>query len=227
MFMPLKDDNPLEVIRFQYVCLGLIILNVVVFLLTGPLRGDEALSATLTGFGVVPAEFLGAPSLNPSELNPVAEPFTLISYMFLHAGWMHLIGNVAFLWVFGDNVEDAFGHVGFFLFFLLCGVAAAFAHVFMQQETVDPLVGASGAISGVLSAYLLLYPKARVWILLLMRIPMKIPAWIVLIGWIGLQFLGLYGGSEGNNVAWWTHIGGFAMGLLFTLVLRSPLFARA
>lgn len=227
MFVPLKDDQPLKVIRFQYVVIALIALNVILFLLTGPLRGDEALMITATGFGVVPTELLDVARQAPSMLNPVAEPFTLLTYMFLHGGWLHLIGNLAFLWVFADNIEDAFGHFGFALFYILCGIAAALAHVVMMPDSHEPLIGASGAVSGVLAAYFLLYPKARVWILLFMRIPLKIPAWIVLGGWIILQFVSLgFEQPEEQAVAWWAHIGGFAMGLIFTMILRSPLWVK-
>ncbi len=227
MFVPLKDDEPLKVIRFQYVVLALMAFNIVVFLLTGPLRGDEALMITVTGFGVVPSELLDLTRHGLPEFNPVAEPLTLLTYMFLHAGWLHLLGNLAFLWVFADNVEDAFGHFGFILFYILCGLAAAAVHVFMVPDSHEPLIGASGAVSGVLAAYLLLYPQARVWILLFMRIPLKIPAWMVLGGWIVLQFVSLgVEQPDGQAVAWWAHIGGFAMGLVFTLILRSPLFVQ-
>lgn len=228
MFVPLKDDNPLKLIRFQYVSLAIIILNVLIFLLTGPLRGDEALLLTENGFGVVPTELLDLSRIPDAAFNPIAEPLTLITHLFLHAGWIHLLGNMAFLWVFADNIEDAFGHVGFTLFYLLCGIAAAMTHVMMQPNSHEPLIGASGAVSGVLAAYLLLYPKARVWILLFMRIPLKVPAWIVLGGWIALQFVSLYMDSpDAQEVAWWAHIGGFTTGLVFTLLLRSPLFVRA
>lgn len=227
MFVPLKDDQPLKVIRFQYVVIALIILNVILFLVTGPLQGEEALMVTASGFGVVPVELFDVAARNATAFHPISEPLTLLSYMFLHAGWLHLLGNMAFLWVFADNIEDAFGHFGFLLFYILCGVAAALAHAFVEPLSVDPLIGASGAVSGVLAAYLLLYPQARIWILFLMRIPLKIPAWIVLGGWIILQFASLgFEQPEGQAVAWWAHIGGFATGLLFTLLLRSPLWAQ-
>ena len=119
------------------------------------------------------------------------------------------------------------GIFGFLLFYILCGVAAGLAHVFMLPDSHEPLIGASGAVSGVLAAYLLLYPQSRVWILLFMKMPLKIPAWIVLGGWIILQFVSLgLEQPDGQAVAWWAHIGGFAMGLLFTLLLRSPLWTR-
>ncbi len=227
MFVPLKDDQPLKLIRFQYVVLALIVLNVALFLLTGPLLGDEALMITATGFGVVPIELFNVAARSAEAFNPVAEPLTLLSYMFLHAGWMHLLGNMAFLWVFADNIEDAFGHVGFLLFYILCGVAAGLAHAFVEPQSAAPLIGASGAMSGVIAAYLLLYPRARIWILFLMRIPMKIPAWIVLGGWIILQFVSLgMEQPEGQAVAWWAHIGGFAAGVVLTLLFRLPMVVR-
>jgi membrane associated rhomboid family serine protease len=227
MFVPLRDDQPLRLIRFQYVVAALIAVNVAVFLFTGPWRGEAALMLSAVGFGVIPVELLQFGAQSVDGFHPVAEPVTLLTYMFLHAGWMHLIGNMAFLWVFADNVEDAFGHFGFFLFYLICGIAAALAHACMESSSVEPLIGASGAVSGVLAAYLLLYPQARVWILLLMRIPLRIPAWMVLGGWIVLQFISLgLEQPEGQGVAWWAHIGGFAAGLVFTLILRSPLWAR-
>jgi membrane associated rhomboid family serine protease len=228
MFVPLKDDQPLKLIRFQYVVLALITINVVLFILTGPLLGEAGLMAVATGYGVVPVELFDLGASRVEAFNPVSEPLTLISYMFLHGGWLHLIGNLAFLWVFADNIEDAFGHFGFLLFYFMCGIAGAMAHAYMVPASSDPLIGASGAVSGVLAAYLLLYPQARVWILLFMRIPLRIPAWIVLGGWIILQFVSLtLEQAEGPSVAWWAHIGGFAMGLVFTLLLRSPLWVRA
>lgn len=227
MFVPLKDDQPLKVIRFQYVVLALVVLNAVLFLLTGPLLGDEALMVTATGFGMVPSELLNAASHNAVGFHPIAEPLTLLSYMFLHGGWLHLIGNMAFLWVFADNIEDVFGHIGFLFFYLVCGIAAALAHALIMPQSMEPLIGASGAVSGVLAAYLLLYPSARVWILLFMRIPVKIPAWIVLGGWIIFQFVSLaMEQPESQAVAWWAHIGGFAAGLLLTLLFRLPAVVR-
>ncbi len=227
MFVPLKDDQPLKLIRFQYVVLALIVLNVILFLITGPLSGEEALMITAVGFGVVPVELLDVAARSAETFNPVAEPVTLLSYMFLHAGWLHLLGNLAFLWVFADNIEDAFGHFGFLVFYILCGIAAALAHAVAEPESAAPLIGASGAMSGVIAAYLLLYPQARVWILLFMRIPLKIPAWIVLGGWIILQIVSLgLEQPEDQAVAWWAHIGGFVAGLILTLLFRSPVLAR-
>jgi membrane associated rhomboid family serine protease len=228
MFVPLKDDNPLRVIRFQYVALALIVLNIALFLITNQWMSKEASLVFLNGFGVVPSELLDVQRVGAQAFNPVSEPVTLLTSLFLHAGWLHLIGNLAFLWVFGDNVEDAFGHFGFLLFYLLCGVVSAMTHAFMWPDSHDPLIGASGAVSGVMAAYLLLYPKASVWVLFLMRIPLKVPAWIALIGWIGFQVVSLFleQPDVGYAVAWWAHIGGFAMGLIFTVIIRSPVWFR-
>lgn len=227
MFMPLKDDTPLHVIRFQYVTLFIILLNVGLFIITGPLAGEQALSIIQTGFGVVPSELLDLRRIPNHDFNLVAEPATLITYMFLHGGWLHLIGNMAFLWVFADNVEDAFGPVLFTLFYLVCGIVAAGAHVLLNPNSHAPLVGASGAVSGVLAAYMLMFPKARVWILMFMRIPVPVPAWVALGGWIIWQGVSLFmPQGSGDTVAFWAHIGGFAAGLLITAFLRMRPFIQ-
>jgi membrane associated rhomboid family serine protease len=132
-----------------------------------------------------------------------------------------------FLWVFADNVDDAFGHFGFLIFYLLCGIAAGLAHTLVQSQSPAPLIGASGAVSGVLASYLLLYPKARVWILLFLRIPIRISALWALGGWFALQIVSVFiTTTEGEQVAWWAHIGGFLAGLILTFVLRSRLLIR-
>jgi membrane associated rhomboid family serine protease len=227
MFMPLKDDTPLHVIRFQYVTLFLIVLNVGLFMLTGPLAGEQALAILQTGFGVVPTELLDLTRVPNPEFNPVSEPLTLLTYMFLHGGWLHLLGNMAFLWVFADNIEDAFGPLLFALFYLVCGVTAAAAHVMLNPNSHQPLIGASGAVSGVMAAYLLLFPKARVWILLFMRLPVPVPAWIALGGWIAWQGASLFlPQGPGDAVAFWAHIGGFVAGLVITALLRMRPFVQ-
>jgi membrane associated rhomboid family serine protease len=228
MFLPFKDDEPLHVIRFQYVTVAIIVLNVALFLLTGPLAGAEAAVTWATGFGVVPTELLAGARNASAALNPVAEPLTLITYMFLHGGWIHLISNMAFIWVFADNIEDAFGAIGFAVFYLVSGVAGALLHVAMSPDSNAPLIGASGAASGVIAAYLLLYPRARVWVLLFMRIPVRFQAIWVLGGWALLQVVSLFmEQAEGQAVAWWAHIGGFIAGLILTLLLRKRLFQSA
>ncbi len=223
MFVPLHDNTPLKVIRFQFVTLAIIVGNVVIFLMTGAFQSDLFLANVATSFGVVPSDItLGVPQ------SPIPEPLTFVTYMFLHAGWIHLISNMLFLWVFADNVEDAFGYFAFTLFYLLCGIAGGLAHVMMTPHSPAPLIGASGAVSGIIGAYVLLYPKARIWILLFYRIPLRISAIWVLGGWFLLQvFSVLTAGADSDvQVAWWAHIGGFIAGLVITLVLRSRLLVR-
>jgi membrane associated rhomboid family serine protease len=223
MFVPIHDNTPLHVIRFQYVTGALIAINVIVFLMTGAFTGEEALWAYASGFGIVPVELVHVDD-PVGVYDPIPEPLTLITYQFLHGGWMHLISNLLFLWVFADNVEDAFGHAGFLIFYLLCGVAAGLTHTLIQSQSPAPLIGASGSVSGVLASYLLLYPKARVWILLFLRIPIRISALWALGGWFALQLVSVFiATEEGAEVAWWAHIGGFLAGLILTFVLRSRL----
>lgn len=226
MFVPLHDDTPLRVIRFQYVTLAIIAANVVIFLMTGAFASQQAVEAVAAGFGVIPAELTHSGPLDPA-LHPVPEPATLITYMFIHGGWLHLLTNMLFLWVFADNVEDAFGYFAFLLFYLLTGIAGGLTHVLMAPASPSPLIGASGAVSGVIAAYMLLYPKARIWILLFMRLPIRIGAVWVLGGWFALQVVSLLlTGEKDVQVAWWAHIGGFVAGLAITFLLRSRLLMR-
>jgi membrane associated rhomboid family serine protease len=227
MFVPLHDNTTLRMIRFQFVTGALIIINVSVFLLMQ--YGDLGMTqlAFATSLGLVPGE-LGNVSFREISLAEIPEPLTLITYTFIHGGWLHLGANMAFLWVFADNVEDAFGHFGFLILYFVCGIVAAGAHVLANPDSTAPLVGASGAVSGVLGAYLVLFPKARVWVLLFMKIPLRISATWALAGWIGFQFLSLYFDKAGDEVlvAWWAHIGGFAAGFLIAAAFRRTLGAR-
>jgi membrane associated rhomboid family serine protease len=214
------------VIRFQFVTFAIIALNIVIFLVTGAFSSSAFQSSLADGFGLVPYEFVRVLG-GQHHIGPIPEVFALVTSMFLHGGWLHLLGNMIFLWVFADNVEDAFGYVGFIFFYLLCGLLGGLIHVYMMQHSGQPLIGASGAVSGVLASYLVLFPRARVWILLFMRIPVPLPAFWVLGGWFLLQVFSLVGSGPGEEVAWWAHIGGFATGLLLTLVLRNRLFNAA
>jgi len=146
MFVPLHDNTPLQVIRFQYVTGALIIINLVTFLVTGAFTSEQALWATATGYGIVPTELLD-PEYAAPFYSPIPEPFTLITYQFLHGGWIHLISNLAFLWVFADNIEDAFGHFGFLLFYLLCGIAAGLLSSSRQATSSRSPGGPISAVS--------------------------------------------------------------------------------
>ena len=147
-------------------------------------------------------------------------PFTaLFTYMFFHAGWSHIIGNMLFLWVLGDNLEDAFGSVRFFLFFILCGAAGGIAHLLSTPNSVAPLIGASGSVAGIVAAYLMLRPCARITILLFGFIPISLGSTWVLGFWVLAQIWNVVS-AAGGDTAWWAHIGGFAAGALLTLVFR-------
>ncbi len=222
--IPLKDDNPLKRIRFQYVTVALIAACVGVFV--WQLSLGEGEGRAIYGLGTVPAVLLGTRALDPG-LVLVPAWATLFTSMFLHGGLMHIGGNMLYLWIFGDNVEDSMGHGRFLAFYLVTGVIAALAHVASNADSTIPTIGASGAISGVLGAYLVLHPKARV-LTIVLRFPVRLPAWVVLGVWIGLQFLNAaMDGGSGGGVAWWAHIGGFVAGAVLIVPFRRksvPLF---
>lgn len=229
MFLPLKDDNPLRVIPFQAVTVGLIGLCVMVFLWQVSLP-EPAASNAFFSFGAVPAVIFDYRDL-PAAVAVLPGELTLVTSMFLHAGWLHLGGNMLYLWVFGDNIEDAMGHFRFIAFYLACGIAGALAHSLSDPASVVPMVGASGAIAGVLGAYLVLYPRVRVLMLVLFGIPIRLPAYIVLGGWVLLQVFNAYSGdTAAGGTAWWAHIGGFVTGVLLIGPMRRkgvPLFGGA
>jgi membrane associated rhomboid family serine protease len=212
--IPLKDDNPTSITP---VLTWLIIaLNVAVFLYQFSLP-PRAGQAFVFQFGAVPAVVLGSVVLPPG-LAVIPAGLSLFTSMFLHGGWLHLAGNMLYLWIFGNNIEEAMGRVRFVVFYLLCGLGAAAAHILSSAGSTIPIVGASGAISGVLGAYLLLYPRARVLVLIPLGFftrLMYIPAGIVLGFWFLLQvFQGSMTSGEGGGVAWWAHIGGFVFGMM-------------
>jgi membrane associated rhomboid family serine protease len=227
LFIPIHDDTPHHVIRFQWVSGLFMTINVLLFLYTRYGLGGEAGELTAMGnYGVVPLVLLNAGSV-PADLIGLPPPLTLFTYSFLHGGWGHLVTNLLFIWVFADNVEDAFGHAAFALFYVLCALAAALTHALMLPDSGQPLVGASGAVAGILAAYLVLFPRARVWVLLFLRLPVRLPAWVLLASWIGVQVWALVAEpADGVAVAWWAHVGGFSAGLGLTLLLRGRLITR-
>ena len=221
---PLKDDNPLTRIPFQYVTVALIGACVAVFLWQVSLAAGD--NAAVLALGAIPAVVFGSRELAP-DLVLVPASVTLVTSMFLHGGWMHLLGNMMFLWIFGDNVEDSMGHLRFLVFYLVCGVVAALAHAGLNADSIVPMVGASGAISGVLGAYLVLHPKTQVLVLFMFMVT-RLPAYVVLGLWIGLQvFNASMAGGSGGGTAWWAHIGGFIAGAALIVPFRHksvPLF---
>ncbi len=231
---PYRDEN--ETQRPAYVTLAIIGLNVLVWLWVQEAGAALALARSVCDLGLIPGELTGL--LPPGTRFPlgeglvcVTEPGRQVSHvftsMFLHGSWMHLIGNMWFLWIFGDNVEDSMGHLRFVVFYLVGGVAAALLQVVVSPASGIPMVGASGAISGVMGGYLVLYPRVRVFALVpigFIFTSIALPAWTMILYWAALQFVsGLSGllAAERGGVAFWAHIGGFAAG-----VVLIKLFAR-
>lgn len=219
--LPIHDNNPTRI--KPVVTISLIIICVLVFLweLARPFAEQVAI---VQGLGVTPAYLFGQQTA-PSYVAQVPAWLTVITYMFLHGGWMHLIGNMLYLWIFGNNIEDSMGHGRFLLFYVLCGVAAVFANALPDIDSTTPMIGASGAISGVLGAYLLLFPRARVLIvvpLLFVFYSMWWPAWFVLVFWFIWQIISslIYASVEGAGVAWGAHIGGFIAGMLLVGIFK-------
>jgi len=213
MFMPLHDGVPMRFLRAPYVTYGLIVICCCVFLAL-LFRHGEAQIAVAAGFGMIPSVLFGTAML-PPELLQAPVWVTPFSSLLLHVGLAHLAGNMLFLWVFGDNVEDAMGHLRFLGFFLLCGLAGALSHAFMNPGSEQPLIGASGAISGVIAAYLMLHPQVRIWGLAFKWIPLRIPAVYALSAWIALQLISALLDPQGS-VGWWAHLGGLAAGAVLT-----------
>ncbi len=217
MFIPVTDQNPLRRISRPYVTWGLIITNCLVYFWQTTLEGNAGMAAVLAG-GLTPSQVLGLGSADTAALPPVV---TLLTYMFLHADVLHLVGNMVFLFVFGDNIEDATGHVRFLIFFLLSGIAAGLAHALVEPGSTIPLIGASGATSGLVGAYLMLHPRVHIWVLVLGRVPLRLRAFWVIGAWFAWQ-VGFVLLGQNPNVAWWAHIGGFAAGCVLILFLRRP-----
>jgi membrane associated rhomboid family serine protease len=213
---PIRDHNPSQ--RTPVVTYALIAINVVVFLTYLPLFADEArLIAFFDRWALIPARLAYGEGYG-----------TLVTSMFLHGGLLHIAGNMLFLWVFGDNLEDAFGHVGFLLFYLACGIAAALAQVLPDPSSTIPMVGASGAVAGVMGGYLLLFPRARVDVIVILIVLVRmiaLPAWVMLGFWFALQAVSGYVslGAATGGVAHLAHVGGFVAGVLLTL----PYWLRA
>ncbi|MEL6947636.1 MAG: rhomboid family intramembrane serine protease [Pseudomonadota bacterium] len=232
MFLPLHDGKPVKTIHLQWVTLSIIGLNVLVYLAVNVIgvAGADKLEFAARAFGHVPSV--------SNDLKVLPEPYRVIpdhlyvlstlTSAFLHADFFHLLGNMLFIWVFGDNVEDALGHIKFALFYILSAFAAASFHAFVFSTSDSPLIGASGAAAGIVGAYLMLHPKMQIWILFLSRIPLRLPAWTVLGGWVGFQVFMFVVDTDGQ-ISWAAHVGGAAAGVLLVLVLRRrgvPLFDR-
>jgi membrane associated rhomboid family serine protease len=219
--IPLHDDN--RAASRPLVTVTILIACVLVFL--WQLSLGEVGKRMVLALGLVPAVLFGNAQL-PAELSLVPPPLTIVTSMFMHSGWLHLIGNMLYLWVFADNVEDCMGHRRFIIFYLLCGIGAALAQALPEPRSAVPMIGASGAVSGVLGAYLLLYPHARVLTVIPLGIwfpVVRIPAGVLLTFWFALQLVSnwlLQQGGKGG-VAFRAHIGGFLVGILLIPVMKQ------
>jgi membrane associated rhomboid family serine protease len=226
---PLRDDNPaLETSIATFAIIG---LNLASWAFLQGLGSEPSLSVSVCTLGVIPGELLGtvAPGtqvpmgIAPCVLGPEPNWLTPFSSMFMHGGWMHILGNLWFLYIFGDNVEDSMGSLRFVVFYLLCGLAAVAAQVYSNTSSAIPMVGASGAIGGVMGAYALLYPKAPVHMMLVFGFFLHrvvVPAYMMLGYWMLLQVLGGAFASGGGGTAFWAHVGGFAAGLALAPLFR-------
>jgi membrane associated rhomboid family serine protease len=221
LFVPIWDMNRLKRVRFQYVTAAFIILNIAIYFL---FETNLILSS--------PGNLVDALALRPRDVSSVhaflenwREHYKLITYMFVHGSAWHLFGNLIFLFVFGDNVEDAMGHVRFIVFYLLCGIAAALVHSAVTASPDAPLIGASGAIAGVIGAYVILHPNIRVWVLfpvpVLSFLPLRFSAAFVIGSWLIYQIVSAIA-LTGEATAWWAHVGGFFTGCVLILIMKYP-----
>lgn len=228
--IPIRDENPqLKVAFVTYAIIG---LNAAAWVLLQGLGGEPALSRSICQFGLIPGDVLGdvdVSQVGDRLLCPVdgqGSWLTVVTSMFLHGSWMHIIGNMWFLWIFGDNVEDAMGPTRFILFYLLCGFAAAGAQMLANSTSPIPMVGASGAIGGVMGAYIVLYPRVHVHMLVILGFyvtTFAVPAVLMLGYWMLVQVLGGLSsvGATGGGVAFWAHVGGFAAGATLVLLFKN------
>ena len=217
--IPLKDDIPS--FRLPFVTIALVAINCLVYLYLKSL-GGEGYESTLLHLGTIPYEITHGVELNPENTFPI--PLTLFTAMFLHGGFLHLVGNMLYLWIFGDNIEDRLGHVKFFFFYILSGLAASLIFVLTSPQSQIPMVGASGAIAGVLGAYMITFPKARILTLVFFGFFIRvtpIPALFLLGFWFLFQLLYALPsiGSSSSGVAFFAHVGGFLAGIVLFKIL--------
>jgi len=231
---PIRDENPHFLT--PYVTYGIVAVNVLAWVFVQGLGAEAPLARSICDLGLVPGELSGlAPAGKTVPLSehfacvvdPAGDWITVFTHMFLHGGWMHLIGNMWFLWIFGNNVEDSMGHARFVAFYLLAGLAAAGLQAVLNPSSAIPMVGASGAIGGVMGAYVVLYPRVRVDLLLWFGFFVRtitVPASFMLLYWLVVQLIGgaTSLGDERGGVAFWAHVGGFVAGALLVLVFRDP-----
>jgi membrane associated rhomboid family serine protease len=229
--LPIRDDNPHFLT--PVITKALILANALAWVFVQGLGAEQPLIASLCNLGLIPAELLGEVArgtvvpLGPDHACTIRSDawFTPLTSMFLHGGWLHILGNMWFLWIFGNNVEDSMGHARFLVFYLLGGLAAAGLQVWSQPASTVPMVGASGAIGAVMGAYVVLYPRVRVHVLVMLGFfvtTFAVPAIFMLGYWFAIQLLsGLVGDVEGGGVAFWAHVGGFVFGAIAIPLFRD------
>jgi membrane associated rhomboid family serine protease len=220
VFIPLHDANVLKHIRIQYVTLALIIANCLIWVIfgTGLVVSENAAKAAIVSLGYIPVVASGHENL-PPELRLLPTWTSYFSYAFLHGDFMHLAGNMLFVWVFGDNVEDGLGHIKFALFYLLCAAAGAALHGWVHPQSQSPLIGASGAAAGIITAYVMLHPNVKVWVLALGRIPLRLSAFWLIGAWIAFQVFNFVVAGQ-DQVSWAAHVGGIAAGAVLLPMLK-------
>jgi membrane associated rhomboid family serine protease len=232
VFLPLKDLNPTQ--RFPFVTVALIAANVAVFVYE--LLLGHGVQGFITAYGMTPYEITHGADLTGSVTGlpivhtpgPPLVHLTILTSMFIHGGFLHILGNMLYLWIFGNNIEDLLGPLRFFVFYIACGVVAALAHLLTDPGSVVPTVGASGAVAGVLGAYLVVHPRARVLTIVFLGIfirMMLVPAGVLLVFWFVLQIFSGFGslgaGARGGGVAWFAHIGGFVAGIVLVKLMAG------
>lgn len=236
---PLRDENP--TVLTPFVTLAIIFVNIAVWVaVQGAGMSPDILAASVCHYGAIPAEITGSTGGSPGVTLDTRLPpcmfggltlEAILTSMFLHGGWLHLLGNMWFLWLFGNNIEDSMGHLRFLLFYLIAGVIATVAHVLSAPASPIPTVGASGAISGAMGAYLILYPRVRVYTLFFFVIFVRIipiPAWFILLYWFALQLLSGYSTpAAGAGVAFWAHVGGFVTGVALVKLFENRTLTAA
>jgi membrane associated rhomboid family serine protease len=219
--LPLKDDNPTQIKPF--VTWVLIALNTIIFLYQFSL-GPRGARLFIFQYGAISSVILGDQNL-PSGIATIPPGLSVFTSMFLHGGWMHLIGNMWFLWIFGDNIEEAMGRLRYLIFYLACGFAASWSHIVSNPDSNVPLIGASGAIAGVLGAYIMLFPRAKIWTLIFLGFfvrLMYIPAAFILGYWFLIQVVsGGMGRNQAGGVAFGAHIGGFVVGVVLVGLFKK------
>ena len=236
--IPIRDENP--TVHTPVATYILIVMNFVVWFFVQGFGQTDELTKSFCLYALIPGDFLNTVTSGTQfqvgtwicSVQPGVEFESLLSSMFMHGGWLHILGNMLFLWVFGDNVEDIMGTGRFFIFYILCGLAAAFAQIVTDPTSLVPMVGASGAIGGVMGAYALMFPRARIHLLIILIVyitTISVPAILMLGYWFALQLLSGVSsyGSSGGGVAFWAHIGGFVAGMVLVFLFRQPHLLQA